>query len=103
MIDKRPAIARAFSELYNHLMAFDTMVMSNGGRDVDGYLLHVARLAGVRNRVVNLGTLAGGYVSPLFDAATAFVGPSHYVAHSAQASRLRSVLRRGWHRELRPL
>lgn len=100
MIDKRPDIAHAFMELSNHLMAFDTM-MSNGGRDVDGYTLQVAHLSGVRDRVVNLGTIACGYVSPLFDAGAAFDGLCHCVAHSSQASLSRSILLPGWRHELR--
>lgn len=85
--ETRPDIARAFTKVYSHLGGFDTVVISNGGKDIDGYLLHLARLAGVRNRVVNLGSIAGGYLSARFDAATAFVGPSHYVAHNPATNR----------------
>lgn len=76
-----PEVAEALGDLYRHLATSDVLVMSNGGKDDDAYLLQVARLAGVDTRVVNLGALAGGYMSPLFSAATALIGPSQYVAH----------------------
>lgn len=81
VISAHPEVARALEDLYLHLVTFDVLVMSNGGRDADAYLLQVARLARVDVRVVNLGALAGGYMSPLFSGATALIGPSHYVAH----------------------
>ena len=77
-----PNIARALGDLYRHLATFDAFVMSNGGKDADAYLLHVARLAGVSIRMVNLGASAGGYMSPFYTGATNLVGPSHYVAHN---------------------
>lgn len=76
-----PEVAEALGDLHRHLAASDVFVMSNGGRDGDAYLLQVARLAGVDTRIVNLGALAGGYMSPLFSGATALIAPSQYVAH----------------------
>lgn len=76
-----PEVAEALEDLYRHLSTSDAFVMSNGGRDGDAYLLQVARLAGVGSRIVNLGALAGGYMSPLFSGATSLIGPSQYVAH----------------------
>ena len=81
MIDY-PDVAQALGTLYRHLTLFDALVMSNGGLDNDAYILHVARLAGVKTRMMNLGAIAGGYMSPMFSAATSLVGPSHYVAHN---------------------
>lgn len=77
-----PDVAGALGDLYDHLIKFDALVMSNGGKDVDAYLLQLARLAGVSTRMVNLGAITGGYMSPLFSGATSLVGPSHYVAHN---------------------
>ncbi|CAM9232400.1 unnamed protein product [Ectocarpus fasciculatus] len=82
-----PEIARALGDLYRHLAKFDALVISNGAKDADAYLLHVARLAGVGNRVVNLGALAGGYMSPFFSGATALIGPSQFVAHNPAVHR----------------
>ncbi|CAM9914492.1 unnamed protein product, partial [Scytosiphon promiscuus] len=82
-----PDVARSLLDLHRHLSVFDVLVMSNGGRDDDAYLLHVARLAGVSIRVVNLGATVGGYVSPFFTGATALIGPSHFVAHNPAVSR----------------
>lgn len=76
----RPDIARALGDLYLHLAKFDVMVMSNGGKDTDAHVLHVARLAGVSTRMVNLGAVTGGYMSPLYTGATTLIAPSHYVA-----------------------
>ncbi|CAN0125517.1 unnamed protein product, partial [Discosporangium mesarthrocarpum] len=69
--------------------ASDALVMSNGARDGDAYLLELARLAGVRVRVLNLGALAGGYMSRLYSGATAFIAPSQYVAQSSGVSKHR--------------
>ena len=80
-------MALALYDLYHHLNGFDTLVMSNGGIDNDAYLLHLARVAGVETRMVNLGAIAGGYMSPLFTGATSLIGPSHYVAHSWAVTR----------------
>ncbi|CAM9671988.1 unnamed protein product [Ectocarpus sp. 6 AP-2014] len=82
-----PDIARALGDLYRHLTKFDVLVISNGAKDADAYLLHVARLAGVGGRVVNLGALAGGYMSPFFSGATALIGPSQFVAHNPAVHR----------------
>lgn len=82
-----PDIARALGDLYRHLAKFDVLVISNGAKDADAYLLHVARLAGVGGRVVNLGALAGGYMSPFFSGATALIGPSQFVAHNPAVHR----------------
>lgn len=86
VVSEHPDIARALDGLYRHLSTFDVFVMSNGAKEADAYLLHVARLAGVNNRVVNLGALAGGYMSALYAGATALVGPSHYVAYNQVVS-----------------
>lgn len=77
-----PSIARALAPVHDHLGAFDTLVMSNGAKDDDAYLLELARLAGINGRVVNLGAITGGYMSRFFHGATAFVAPSHYVAYN---------------------
>ena len=82
VVSDYPDVARSLGKLYHHLTLFDALVMSNGGLDNDAYLLHLARLAGVKTRMVNLGAIAGGYMSPWFSAATSLVGPSHYVAHN---------------------
>ncbi|CAN0428197.1 unnamed protein product [Ectocarpus sp. 12 AP-2014] len=82
VVSVHPGVALALSDLYHHLVKFDVLVMSNGGKDTDAYVLQIARLAGVRTRMVNLGAIAGGYMSPLFSGATSIVGPSHYVAHN---------------------
>ncbi|CBJ29248.1 Glycosyltransferase, family GT4 [Ectocarpus siliculosus] len=82
VVSVHPGVALALSDLYHHLVKFDVLVMSNGGKDTDAYVLQIARLAGVRTRMVNLGAIAGGYMSPLFSGATTLVGPSHYVAHN---------------------
>ncbi|CAM9317375.1 unnamed protein product, partial [Ectocarpus fasciculatus] len=87
VVSVHPGVALALSELYHHLVKFDVLVMSNGGKDNDAYVLQVARLAGVRTRMVNLGAIAGGYLSPLFSGATTLVGPSHYVAHNPTVNR----------------
>lgn len=87
VVSEHPYVARAFSDLYDHLAKFDVVVMSNGVKDVDACLLHVARLAGVSIRVVNLGAVAGGYTPPLFSGATTIVAPSHYVAQNPMVSR----------------
>lgn len=80
VITARPDIARALSDLYQYLATFDVLVMSNGGKDTDAYVLHVARLAGVSTRMVNLGAITGGYMSARFTGATTLIAPSHYVA-----------------------
>lgn len=83
IVSARPDIAEALRDLHAYLTGFDTIVMSNGGKDKDAYLLQVARLAGVKTRMVNLGVVAGGYMSPRFPSgATSFIAPSHYVAHN---------------------
>lgn len=87
VISGHPDIAQELGDLYRHLSAFDVLVMSNGGEDTDAYLLQIARLAGVSTRVVNLGAMVGGYVSPLFTGATKLIGPSHFVAHNPAVSR----------------
>lgn len=84
----RPDIAGALKDLHSYLTKFDTIVMSNGGKDKDAYLLHVARLAGVKIRMINLGAITGGYMSPRFPSgATSFIAPSHYVAHNQDVIR----------------
>ena len=82
-----PNVAQALGDLYRHLNGFDALVISNGGKDTDAYLLHLARMAGVKTRMVNLGAIAGGYMSPLFSGATSLIGPSHYVAHNRAVTR----------------
>lgn len=81
-ISASPDAARGLEDLYSHLKSCDSIVISNGGGDNDAYMLQVARLAGVINRVVNLGALTHGYMSPFFSAATSLIAPSHYVAHN---------------------
>lgn len=87
VISGHPDVAQELENLYRHLIDFDVLVMSNGGKDDDAYLLQVARLAGVSTRVVNLGATVGGYLSPLFTGATKLIGPSHFVAHNPAVSR----------------
>lgn len=78
-----PDVADALADLHAHLSKFDTFVLPNGGKSNDTYLLEIARLAGVKVWMVNLGAVMGGYMSPLFPSgATSFVGPSQYVAHN---------------------
>lgn len=81
VISEHPNVAQALGDLYHHLTTFDVFVMSNGAMDADAYLLHIARLAGVTTRVVNLGAIAGGYMSPHFSGASTFISPSHFVAY----------------------
>lgn len=85
--EDHPSMSRALAPLHDYLDALDAMIMSNGAKDKDGYLLELARLSGVKARVVNLGAITGGYVSPLFGGATAFVAPSHFVASNPALSR----------------
>ena len=82
VVSDYPDVAQALGDLYRHLIGFDALVMSNGGKDTDAYLLHLARVAGVQTRMVNLGAITGGYMSLLFSGATSLIGPSQYVAHN---------------------
>lgn len=84
---RHPEVATSLGAVHAHLGNFDALVMSNGAKDEDAYLLHLARLAGVRARIVNLGALTGGYTSPLHDGATGLVAPSQYVAHRSAVDR----------------
>lgn len=80
-------VALGLQDIYDCLKKFDALVMSNAGKDNDAYLLHLARLAGVVTRMVNIGAIAGGLLSPLYTGATSFVGPSQYVAHNPSTIR----------------
>ena len=82
VVSDYPDLAPALGGLYRHIKGFDALVMTNGGLDTDAYLLHLARIAGLNTRMVNLGAITGGYLTPLFSGATSFIGPSHYVAHN---------------------
>lgn len=86
-ISGRPYIAQALGDLRRHLAQFEVIVMSNGAKDDAAYLLQMARLAGVGIRQVNLGSIVGGYMSPLYSGATSLVGPSHHVALSPAVNR----------------
>lgn len=77
-----PAAGEALKSVYEQLLGADAIVMSNGAKDDDAYILQLARLAGVSARVVNLGAITAGYMSRRFKGATALVAPSHYVAHN---------------------
>lgn len=65
-VSAHPDMATELADLHAHLANFDTLVFSNGGKDNNAFILETARLAGVKTRMVNLGPLTGGYVSPLF-------------------------------------
>jgi hypothetical protein len=73
-----PSVLQAFAPIVHALADADVMVMGNGAGVSDGYLLDLARLAGVRVQLVDLGP-KGITEIPVRGSVTAYIAPSHFV------------------------
>eukprot|EP00937_MAST-01D_sp_MAST-1D-sp2_P000919 g919.t1 len=71
----RTELRDAFGPLFRFLRGADIVVLSNSAGESDNYIFDIARLAGVRARVLDLGAklIPNAGIN-----ATAFLAPSHY-------------------------
>jgi hypothetical protein len=71
--DLPPSFQNLMKPLFMRLQAVDIMIAANGASAHDNYLFHVARLAGVKSRVLDLGPRLHPYKNVDVDA---FLAPS---------------------------
>jgi glycosyltransferase involved in cell wall biosynthesis len=96
------AVIRVFAPVVHALADADAMVMNNGSGKADEYLLDLARLAGVRVQLVDLGS-KGPTEIPVRGSVTAYIAPSHFVMHdptTVQAVAAVKAEARRWRRAL---
>ncbi len=74
--DLPPSFQNLMKPLFMRLQAVDIMIAANGASAHDNYLFHVARLAGVKSRVLDLGPRLHPYKDVDVDA---FLAPSEFV------------------------